>query len=231
MTGCMAGSSGVRPKTLMPGQLRVGMATGLARNYTDDFAFAKPTGEEKRRTSPVWLYEVNAHYGLLRDLDIGLRLRPASVGGKVELLYQAVRERTLGIGIALGAGADGFFRPPEQISCVAGGCFNRRYGGLLVDIPVILSRHLWRRGILFAGGRYMHLFVWGDQRYRSQTGAFPRTIRDKSFNQWAAGWVVGMEIEVRWFRLLPQLSGATTRLPSGEMAHTFYPTLEVAGVF
>jgi hypothetical protein len=227
----MAGTNSVRPQPLMPGQLRVGLVQGIARNYADDFAFAQPTGEEKEKTSSVWLGELSAHYGLVRDLDVGLRLHLGSLGGKAELFYQAVRERTLGVGIAIGAGADGFYRSRERIACVADGCFSRWFGGLMVDVPVVFSRHLWRRGTLFVAGRYMHLLMWGEERYKSRTQSFPPQVNEKSFNQWGAGWAVGMEIEWLWVRVIPQIAGATTRMPDDGIKHVIYPSLDIAGVF
>lgn len=236
--GCMAGTNGVRPQPLMPGQFRVGMVQGIARNYADDFAFAQPTGEDKVHTSPAWLAEITAHYGLVRDLDVGVRLRPWSAGGKLELLWQAVRERTLGVGIAIGVGADGFYRSRHRIARAtdlegqpADGVFSRWYGGLMADAPLIFSRHLWSRGTLFVGGRYMHLFIWGEERFKSQEGAFPARVNEKAFNQWAAGWVLGIEIEWQWLRIVPQLSGATTVMPDESIKHVLYPALDIAGVF
>ncbi len=238
LSGCMAGTNSLRPEPLMPGKLRVGLVQGLARNYADDFAFAPPTGEQKTRTSPVWLGELSAHYGLVRDLDLGVRLHLGSLGGKVEALYQIVRERTLGVGVSIGAGVDGFYRSRHRIGCltdadgqVTDGCFSRWFGGMMVDAPLVVSRHLWSRGTLFVAGRYLHLFMWGEERLKSQTGAFAPQTNDKSFNQWGAGWVVGLEVEFRWLRVTPQLAGATTRMPDDGIKHVIYPALEVAGVF
>ena len=69
-----------------PGQFRVGVSQGLTRNLTDDFAHAEPTDEEGTQGNWMWLTELSLHYGLVRDLDIGVRLRPTSIGGKLEAL-------------------------------------------------------------------------------------------------------------------------------------------------
>ncbi|OGR09300.1 MAG: hypothetical protein A2341_10695 [Deltaproteobacteria bacterium RIFOXYB12_FULL_58_9] len=224
--GCVAGSQSVRPETLMPGQFRIGIVQGVTRNHADDFAFAEPTGETKKSPSPVWLTEIAAHYGVARDFDVGLRLRPFSLGGRVELMYQVVREKTLGLGIAVGLGIDGFYRSRDRLGCVAGGCFSREYAGMVGDVPLILSRHLWRRGVLFLAGRYNHYLIFGEERFA--TPGLDDQVIDKEINQWGAGWVVGLQFELRSVRIAPQLAGGLVRMPSGGLLHALYPSLDIA---
>ncbi len=231
LASCMAGTQSVRPGTLMPGQLRVGVAQGLGRNLTDDFAFAAPTSEAKRNAHAVWLTELSAHYGLVRDLDVGVRLRPFGRGGRVELLYQLVRERSVGIGVALGLAADGFFQPETQLACAGGGCYSRSFAGVLGDVPLIISGYVTRRIALFGGGRYNHLLIVGRERYRSQDRSFRPLVIDKTVHQPLGGWFVGAEFEGLHLRVVPQLSGNLVWLPDESLTHVIHPSLEVAFVF
>jgi hypothetical protein len=229
--GCIGGTQAVRPGTLMPGQLRVALAQGLGRNYTDDFAFAAPTDDSDGSPSPVWLTEVAAHVGVVRDLDLGVRLRPTAYSGRVEALYQVLREKTLGVGVAVGVGVDGFYRARHRVACGGGACLNRGFGGIAADVPVVLHAHVLRRMSLFAGGRYTHVFVWGSERLRSTNHGFAPLEIKKSVSQPTGGWVAGIEWEGLHWRISPQVAGTFVVLPDASRAHLIVPTLELGVVF
>jgi hypothetical protein len=159
---------------------------------------------------------------------VGIRLRPTLIGGKIETLYLVVREKDLGVGIAVGLGADGFYRRRHRVVCDAGGCFRREYGGVVVDVPLIVSRHLWRRGSLFLAARFNYLYLSGEESYKSRTGAFTRLSVDKSVSQPLGGWLLGLEIDGHFFRLVPQMAGALVKLPSGSLTHVIYPMVELS---
>jgi hypothetical protein len=170
---------------------------------------------------------VSAHYGLTKRWDAGVRVRPFSRGAKLETLVQLLHEKRAGVGLAVGLGVDGFWRAHAKVECSGDGCFSQGLRGLITDTPVILSMHLWRHGTAFVGGRYQHLFLWGEQRFAAPGRPFAPLVVETATNQWIAGWLVGVEIDGFWWRLTPQMGGSTVRLPGGKIAHILTPAIEV----
>lgn len=230
LSACMSTSSALRPGPLMPGEIRVGTTQSVARSVEDDFLFAQP-GANATKTATSYAAELTLHAGVVRDFDVGIRLRPTSPGAKLEALYQLVREKTLGVGISLGLGADGFYSPSQRVACIEAVCVSRTYGGLGVDVPLIFNFHVWRHWNAFVAARYTHLFVWGSQTYASNTNAFDSLVVDTSISQPGVGWAVGVAIEGLHWRIVPQLDGGTVRLPDGSMGVIFTPALDLAAVF
>ena len=225
-TACMGLSMNVRPRVVEEGKIRLGVGQGFTRDVARDFAYAKPTTEESVAPSSAFLSELSVFYGVSKNMDMGVRVRPAARGMKLEWQYQIFDPRGDAMGLAFGVGLDGFYRNKFTVDCQDHGCFYRRYGGVVADLPVVVSRRTWHWMTLFVAARPQYMFMMGEQTYKADDGSFPTLKLKKTIEQPIVGWTAGMLFEWGIVRMLPQANGVTVRGPDGKYIHAIYPSLD-----
>jgi hypothetical protein len=222
----MGVSMNVRPRVVEEKDLRLGFGQGFTRDVAQDFAFASPTTEKAETPSPALLSELSVHYGISKHADVGVRLRPIARGMKLEWQYQLLDPRGDAVGLAIGVGLDGFFRSRLQLGCEDHGCFYRKYGGAIADLPIILSRRTVHWMTLFVAVKPEFLFIKGRQTYRADDGSFPTLKVEKTATQPVGGWTAGLLFEWAIVRMIPQVNGVTIRGPDEKYRHAIYPSLD-----
>ncbi|MBI5507341.1 MAG: hypothetical protein HY903_01185 [Deltaproteobacteria bacterium] len=228
VAGCMSVSQNVRPRVVDEGDLRLGTAAGVSRDVAQDFARAAPSTETRSRYTWAPLAELSAHYGIAKHMDLGLRLRPLARGAKLEYQLQLLDPRGDVIGLAVGLGIDGFYRTRTKLLCEVDGCFFREYGGVVVDLPLVVSRRTVRWLTLFAAVRGAFLVLQGRQTYEAADLSFASLRVDKQQRQPIAGVGCGLLLEWASVKVVPQVNVATLRLANGATSFATYPSLDLA---
>ncbi len=264
LSACVNLSQSVRRHVTPEGQWRVSTNVGLARSLGLDVQYAEPQDRDPDEVfipiAPSLLLEASAFYGLSERFDLGLRVRmPASpigfqAGAKLEAMVQLLSQDLWGdpLSLALGFGADGFYRPwrsgsltHTELSGVedeyggAGyeedGAFNLRYRGVEFDLPLVAAYRMNRVLSLVGALRVGYLYADVDQRYEALDEGFDTIRYAKELRQPVAGWALGLSIELPKHRvsmtLSPQLQGYTVDIPNHGVEHQVAGTFEVTAEF